>query len=181
MTLTHDALDFTVQAPPPQTSDLEPAGPHPDIRLGTLLPPPCHPLLVTSGGRDWRPVHLRTLPPPEIDIWWWLLKLVQSAQACFLVIIMVELRINITYSSASLAPMNMYWEHWKGSVLANAMKRCIKKCTKSLDSWRKKTGITYTLILFFDIPFQQEMLRTGYSSLCDNDVHVFPLTADKDE
>ena len=64
MTITHDALDLTVQLPPPQPCPL-------DIRHGT----PARALLVTSSGPHWRPVQACSLgdfPPPKTstDIWW---------------------------------------------------------------------------------------------------------------
>ena len=52
MTISHDALDLTVQPP----------------RYRALSPP-----LVTSSDKDWRPVQTSSLenpPPPGADIWW---------------------------------------------------------------------------------------------------------------
>ena len=77
VTITHDALDFTIQGPPPkhgtslyrdpQTWDLTVQGPpsamaqpHSTLDMGPhcmgTLWPQC-PLLVTSGGQDWRLVQ----------------------------------------------------------------------------------------------------------------------------
>ena len=53
MTITHNALDLTVEGPPPQ-SDLRPS-------------------LLTSGGQHWRPANLFALVTGS-DIWWWPLK-----------------------------------------------------------------------------------------------------------
>ena len=44
VTITHDAFDLTVQGPP------------------------ALPLLVTSGGQDWRSVHTCSFEDPRIDI-----------------------------------------------------------------------------------------------------------------
>ena len=64
MTITHDALDLTVQ-PSPQPCPL-------DIRHGTPwtsdMGPPSPALLVTSSGHHWRPVQACSLddfPPPK--------------------------------------------------------------------------------------------------------------------
>ena len=63
MTITHDALDPTLQPPPPQTLDLGPLTSHPTPghqRPGTPQPwslldiRPSTSLLVTSGGHFWR-------------------------------------------------------------------------------------------------------------------------------
>ena len=67
--ITHDALDLTIQEPPP--------GPvrwtwDPTVQAPPTSPP-VKPLLGTSGGQDWRPV-LTCSPenpsPTSPDIWW---------------------------------------------------------------------------------------------------------------
>ena len=59
VTITHDALDLTVQGPPAPALALPSLGPPctdtPPQRLAS------HPLLVTSGGQDWRPVQTCSL------------------------------------------------------------------------------------------------------------------------
>ena len=63
MTISHDALDPTMQGPPAQLCPLLDMGLHCiGIRLALV------PLLVTSGGHDWRPGDS-----------FWLLKHIRSA------------------------------------------------------------------------------------------------------
>ena len=64
MTITHDALDLTVQAPGPAS------------------------LLVTCGGNHWsvfKLVHARPLPPLRSDIRWWPLNHLQFLVDVYLV------------------------------------------------------------------------------------------------
>ena len=80
--ITHDALDLTVLGPPCPS-------PTPDNRPGTP-PAPSPPLLVTSGGHYWKPVHLRTIPKatsggPSADYMCFNSRAVRILLECFLV------------------------------------------------------------------------------------------------
>ena len=76
VTITHNALDLTVQAAPPSSG----LSPNPTLGQGTSVPPPTWdlrtpaPLLVTSGGYRWRPVQTWSLqdflPPMLISNGW---------------------------------------------------------------------------------------------------------------
>ena len=109
--ITHDALDLILQSPalsppPPPSPPDSPSPPPPpqalppsDMGLPWFKPP--HPLLVKSGGRNWRPVQTCSLdltvlsPTPICNDIWWPLKHVQLAseqytfyRGCFLFIIL---------------------------------------------------------------------------------------------
>ena len=73
ITNANDALEFTVQPPPPRHRT--PCAPSPP-RHGTSLDREPLPLLVTSGCHHWRPCSLEDPPPTP-----WQLKHVQLAQA----------------------------------------------------------------------------------------------------
>ena len=62
VTITHNALDLTVQPPassppPPRTSELGPPSLPPPPRHQTWNQPSHGPLLVASGGHHWRPAQ----------------------------------------------------------------------------------------------------------------------------
>ena len=66
VTITHDALDFTVQS----SHEHDPGPGSPSVQGPSNTPP--HHLLVTSGGQDRRPVPTCSLEDPHTgtDIWW---------------------------------------------------------------------------------------------------------------
>ena len=79
VTITHDALANRTESHPldirpgtttPWTSELEPLLSRHQTQNLPSTPAPC-PLLVTSGGHQWRPIQTCSFG----DIWWWPLKL----------------------------------------------------------------------------------------------------------